>query len=70
VHSACLFCHQSLGANESIEHSPVGQHQALENEIALLEEAWRQAEEIAAIADKLLTAPSTDQFIRDHEPNR
>jgi hypothetical protein len=46
------------------------ERRALEDEIAPLEEAWRQAEEIAAIADNLLTAPSTNQFIRDHKPNR
>ena len=46
------------------------ERRALEEEIAPLEEAWRQADEIAAIADNLLTTPATDQFIREHKPKR
>ncbi len=42
------------------------ERRAMEGELAILEEAWRQAEEIAAIADNLLVSPETEAFIRDH----
>ncbi|HKW11122.1 MAG TPA: hypothetical protein VJO33_12140, partial [Gemmatimonadaceae bacterium] len=42
------------------------ERRALEEEIAPLEAAWRDAEEVAAIADSLLTPPETDNFIRRH----
>jgi hypothetical protein len=55
MYSTCLFCHSSLGANEVVE--------ALAGELALLVEAWRAAEEIAAIADSLLISDT----VRDAE---
>jgi hypothetical protein len=40
---------------------------ALAGELAKLEEAWREAEEIAAIADELLLPPSVSEFLeRQH----
>ena len=39
---------------------------ALEGQLAQLEAAWREAEEIAAIADRLLIPPSIDAWIRKH----
>jgi hypothetical protein len=36
------------------------EHRALEGELAELEQAWREAEEIAAIADTLLEGPPSD----------
>lgn len=46
------------------------ERRALEGELALLEAAWRQAEEIASIADDLLTPPSVERWIEEqrHEP--
>jgi hypothetical protein len=35
----------------------------MEGELALLEAAWQQAEEIAKIADNLLVPPSVDEFL-------
>jgi hypothetical protein len=40
------------------------ERRALEGELALLEEAWREAEEIAAIADRLLIPESVEEWIR------
>ena len=42
------------------------ERRALEGELALLEQAWREAEQIAAIADDLLLPASIEQFIREH----
>jgi hypothetical protein len=39
------------------------ERRAMEGELALLETAWRQAEEIAKIADNLLVPPSVDEFL-------
>ena len=39
------------------------ERRAMEGELALLEAAWRQAEEIAKIADSLLIPPSVDEFL-------
>ena len=39
------------------------ERRAMEGELALLEAAWRQAEEIAKIADNLLVPPSVDAFV-------
>jgi hypothetical protein len=39
------------------------ERRAMEGELALLEAAWRQAEEIAKIADNLLIPPSVDEFL-------
>jgi hypothetical protein len=42
------------------------EQRALEGELAKLEAAWREAEELAAIADGLLVPDSTKDFIREH----
>ena len=42
------------------------ERRALEGELAQLEEAWREAEEIAAIADNLLLPEHTDEFLDRH----
>lgn len=42
------------------------ERRAMEGELALLETAWRQAEEIAKIADNLLVPPSVDEFLERH----
>ncbi|MGH7469417.1 MAG: hypothetical protein ACRENP_15815 [Longimicrobiales bacterium] len=39
------------------------ERRALEGELQILEEAWRQAEEIAAISDDLVLPPGTQEFI-------
>jgi hypothetical protein len=39
------------------------ERRAMEGELALLEAAWRQAEEIAKIADNLLVPSSVDEFV-------
>jgi hypothetical protein len=39
------------------------ERRAMEGELALLETAWRQAEEIAKIADNLLVPSSVDEFL-------
>ena len=39
------------------------ERRALEGELAQLEQAWREAEEIAAIADNLLLPEHTDEFL-------
>jgi hypothetical protein len=43
---------------------------ALEEDLSILETAWREAEEIAAIADNLLVPTAADQFIERHRPGR
>ncbi|MXW68009.1 MAG: hypothetical protein F4Z72_13545 [Gemmatimonadales bacterium] len=42
------------------------ERRALEGELAQLEQAWREAEEIAAIADNLLLPEHTDDFLDRH----
>ena len=42
------------------------ERRALEGELWILEQAWREAEEIAAIADKLLLPARTDEFFDRH----
>jgi hypothetical protein len=37
----------------------------MEGELAILEEAWRQAEEIAGIADNLLVPQSIEDFLAE-----
>jgi hypothetical protein len=59
VYATCLFCQQSLGNNESIE----SERRAHEGELNILEEAWREAEEVAAISDDLILPPGTREFI-------
>jgi len=39
------------------------ERRAMEGELALLEAAWKQAEEIAKIADNLLVPPTVDEFL-------
>ncbi len=39
------------------------ERRALEGELAILEEAWRQAEEIASIADNLLVPDQAEEFL-------
>ena len=46
------------------------ERRALEGELARLERAWREAEEIAAIADNLLLPDHTDEFLNRHSPRR
>jgi hypothetical protein len=41
---------------------------ALDEELGVLEQAWREAEEIAAIADDLLVPDGTRRFIDAHKP--
>ena len=42
------------------------EHRALEGELWLLERAWEEAEEIAAISDSLLLPEGTEEFVREH----
>ena len=42
------------------------ERRALEGELWILEQAWREAEEIAAIADKLLLPAHADEFFERH----
>ena len=46
------------------------ERRALEGELWLLERAWREAEEIAAISDNLLVRKSAEAFIREHGDER
>ena len=46
------------------------ERRAMEGELALLEAAWRQAEEIAKIADNLLVPPSVDEFLERNKIKR
>jgi hypothetical protein len=43
------------------------ERRALEGELAALEAAWREAEEIAAIADTLLLPENVEAWIRRHK---
>lgn len=67
MYSTCIFCHASLGANESLEHFPVGRRIAFDAakgrlwvvcavcrqwNLSPLDERW-EAIEVAAIADQL-----------------
>jgi hypothetical protein len=46
------------------------ERRAMEGELALLEAAWRHAEEIAKIADNLLVPPTVDEFLeRNRRPD-
>jgi hypothetical protein len=44
------------------------ERRALEGELAILEAAWREAEEIAGIADNLLVPSKDEEFIAQHRP--
>ena len=46
------------------------ERRAMEGELALLEAAWRHAEEIAKIADNLLVPPSVDEFLERNKARR
>jgi hypothetical protein len=46
------------------------ERRAMEGELALLEAAWKQAEEIAKIADNLLVPPSVDEFLERNRAKR
>jgi len=46
------------------------EHRAMEGELALLEAAWRQAEEIAKIADNLLVPSTVDEFVERNRGKR
>lgn len=46
------------------------ERRALEGELWMLERAWREAEEIAAISDNLLVRKSAEAFIREHRNER
>jgi len=43
------------------------ERRAMEGELDILEEAWRQAEEIAGIADNLLVPQSVEEFLRQEK---
>jgi hypothetical protein len=43
------------------------ERRALEGELALLEEAWREAEEVASIADRLLVPDHIEEWIRRYK---
>jgi hypothetical protein len=42
------------------------ERRALEGELAALEAAWREAEEIAAISDNLLPVPGFEALVRQY----
>ena len=46
------------------------ERRALEGELWVLERAWREAEEIAAISDSLLVRKSAEAFVREHRDER
>ena len=52
-------------ALEMVAHEETEQR-ALEGELAVLEAAWREAEELAAIADDLLVPPHFEEFLQEH----
>ena len=46
------------------------ERRALEGELWLLEQAWREAEEVAAISDDLLLPAGAEEFVREHRRTR
>ena len=75
--STCLFCHASLGANESIEHFPVGKRLAFDGEMGRLwavcpkcarwnltplEERWEALEECERVYRDSRKRVSTDNI--------
>jgi len=44
------------------------ERQAMAGELSALERAWREAEELAAIADSLLLPPGVEEFLAKHRP--
>ena len=61
---------QWLGVEMAVNEE--NERRALEDELALLELAWKDAEEIAAIADKLVLSPEVEIALRElkREPKR
>jgi hypothetical protein len=49
-----------MASNEDVER------RALDGELTELREAWKEAEEIAAIADNLLVGDALDEFKRQY----
>ena len=79
VYSTCIFCHSSLGANESIEHFPVGRRLAFDAargrlwvvcrkcerwNLSPLEERWEAIEE----CERLFSGTRTARVDRQHRP--
>lgn len=62
MYSTCLFCNGPLGTNERIEQLPIEslERPAVEGHLIALEQAWREAEEIAAISDNMFLPSSID----------
>lgn len=52
-------------ALEMVAHEQT-ERRALEGELAMLEAAWREAEEVAAIADRLLIPPEVEAWVQKH----
>jgi hypothetical protein len=50
-------------ALEIVAHDDT-ERRAMEGELAELERAWREAEEIAAIADNMFLPPSVTEFLK------
>ncbi|TVP59453.1 MAG: hypothetical protein EA351_01565 [Gemmatimonadales bacterium] len=53
-----------IAANEELER------RALEGEMDLLEQEWREAEELAAISDELLIPPGVEDWMRERKKKR
>ncbi|HJU67410.1 MAG TPA: hypothetical protein VJ650_04110 [Gemmatimonadaceae bacterium] len=77
MYSTCLFCHASLGANEAIEHFPVGRRLAFDSakgrlwvvcrgcerwNLSPLEERWEAIEECERQFEKTRMRVSTDNI--------
>src|SRR5687767_10709388 len=77
MYSTCLFCHAPLGANEEIEHFPVGRRLALDSvkgrlwvvcrkcsrwNLSPLEERWEAIEECERLFRETKLRVSTDQI--------
>jgi hypothetical protein len=62
-HRLCLFPLEYRLALEMAAHEET-EREALAGELAKLADAWREAEEIAAIADELLLPPIVTDFLR------
>ena len=58
------YPHTTLLALEMAAHEET-ERRALEGELAALEESWRQAEEIAKIADDMFLPPNVEKFLRE-----
>ena len=74
MYTACIFCHEPLGANETIEHFPIGRRLAFDSakgrlwvvcrscaqwNLTPLEEQW-------GISDDLLLPPHVAVFLDKH----